>query len=405
MSTAHWSHRLSLIGIVLAALSGAVDAVDRSSYVAGNYDYIEPTITAEKARELAASEPILTLSRVKTVSQEVAENLVSNERGFMLSLPAVEELDIATARELSRFKGRLRLWGVPRITPDVARVFAENMAGEDLDLSGLSDCSIEVAEILATTKTPALWLGLREIDVPLARALVPLRGHLIFPDLETLSPEAAAELAKHKGPLNLGRAKLSKEAATALLAHNMWLSLPYVKRLEPGVGDILAQRPNWVTLSLEEIDSIALARKLLREPNASGATEHLRTISPEIARELVQSGFRGGLGHLERLSPDAARELAKHDSDIIIRGSLRLTADSARALTNRQPRVVGAAVHLDGVEFLEGPDAVAIAEALASTPGEVSLKNLKRISAPALAALKKKPAIKLPPAEKLTVVP
>ncbi len=57
------------------------------------------------------------------------------------------------------------------------------------------------------------------------------------------------------------------------------------------------------------------------------------------------------------------------------------------------------------LNILEGPDAVAVAEALASTPAPVVIKHLQRVSAPALAALRKKATITLPPDEKLDIVP
>jgi hypothetical protein len=377
---------------------------DRRTYVPGNFDYKEPTITVEKARELAASQDVITLARVKEITPDVAKALVGDGEGGMLTLPAVEKLDLETAKELARFKGNLRLWGLRTMTPEVARAFAETKTGEDLDLSGLTDLSVEVAEILAPTDVIAVWLGVRTMSVDLARALVPVRGYLIFPDLETLPAEAAAELAKHRGPLNLGTVKLTPEAATALLPYRGWFSMAGVKRLEPGVGDIIAKYESDVSLSLEEIDSVALARMLFRGPNSSGAVGSLRTLSPEIAREIVNAGRGVSLHRLETLSPEAARELARDDRGISILGPLKLTPETARALTDRKPRLVGAGVHLKGIKALDGPDAVAIAEALASTPGVVYLTYLERVSAKALAVLRTKPAIHLPPDDKLTIV-
>jgi hypothetical protein len=60
---------------------------------------------------------------------------------------------------------------------------------------------------------------------------------------------------------------------------------------------------------------------------------------------------------------------------------------------------------LFGIKTLDGPDAVAVAEALASTPAPVYMELLERVSAPALAALRKKATITLPPDEELTIVP
>lgn len=395
--------RAACAAVLCMACSWELQAGDRRTYVPGDFDYKEPTITAEKARELAASRGIITLAHVKELTPDVARNLVGNERGIMLTLPAVETLDADTARELARFKGNLRLWRLKTLTPKVASVIAETKTGEDLDLCGLQNLSVEVAGILATTKVPALWLGLREIDVELARALVPMRGHLIFPDLETLSPEAAAELTKHKGPLNLGAVKLSRETATALLAHKSWLSFAGLQRLEPGVGDILAQFEGSLAIDLAELDSVPLARKVFRQSGSSGAVGALTTISPEIARELVHSGASVSMHRLETLSPEAARELARERDHIIFLKLAALTPETARALTDRPES--DAPVYMPGITVLVGPDGVAVAEALASTSGSVHLERLERVSAQALAVLRTKPTIKLPPDEKLTIVP
>jgi hypothetical protein len=77
------------------------------------------------------------------------------------------------------------------------------------------------------------------------------------------------------------------------------------------VGDILARHADEVTVNLSEIDSIALARKVFREPYRSSAVHSLTTISPEIARALVQSPAHLSFQRLETLTPEAASELAK----------------------------------------------------------------------------------------------
>jgi len=60
---------------------------------------------------------------------------------------------------------------------------------------------------------------------------------------------------------------------------------------------------------------------------------------------------------------------------------------------------------LRGIKALDGSDAVAVAEALASTPAPIWMTSLERVSASALAALRRKDTIRLPPEEELTIVP
>jgi hypothetical protein len=102
------------------------------------------------------------------------------------------------------------------------------------------------------------------------------------------------------------------------------------------------------------------------------------------------------------LSLEHAAELAAELSTLFLEVK-KLTPKVARVLTTRANNEYP--VYLSGVTALEGPDAVAVAEALASTPAPVVIKHLQRISAAALAALRKKATITLPPDEKLTIVP
>ena len=54
--------------------------------------------------------------------------------------------------------------------------------------------------------------------------------------------------------------------------------------------------------------------------------------------------------------------------------------------------------------YAEGPDAVAVAEALATTPAPVYMEFLERVSGPALAALRTTATLTIPPDEKLLIV-
>lgn len=105
----------------------------------------------------------------------------------------------------------------------------------------------------------------------------------------------------------------------------------------------------------------------------------------------------------ESLSLDDAKELAEAPHAVLCAAVKSLTPEVARVLTTRPNKELP--VYLSGITVLEGPDAVAVAEALASTPAPVVIKHLQRISAPALAALRKKATITIPPDEKLTIVP
>jgi hypothetical protein len=206
----------------------------------------------------------------------------------------------------------------------------------------------------------------------------------------------------HEGPcLDLGKARLTPAVAEALLAHDGALSVGLLEKLEPGVGDILAKHRFEVNRVLDEIDSAALARKLFSQTGRSASVCCLRTMSPEIAAEYARHYPPPGyLERLDTLSAEAARELAKGNLEIKLPAVTKLSPELATALTNRTR-----SVYLRGIKALDGSDAVAVAEALASTPAPIWMTSLERVSAPALAALRKKDTIRLPPEEELTIVP
>jgi hypothetical protein len=76
------------------------------------------------------------------------------------------------------------------------------------------------------------------------------------------------------------------------------------------------------------------------------------------------------------------------------------SVDIARLLV-----AAGDDVVLPHVKAIDGPDAVAIAAALATTEGELALPNLERISPRALTALLKKEDAQIPEIESLELVP
>jgi len=395
--------RFILLGVLLAAavvsLENTVAQGQEMDYrIPAGFVYEEASLTPEKARELAKRHAVLTLLKVTSLSPEVAENLVTPYLDTFLTLPAVETIDADAAAKLSVRRGYLRLWGITSLTPETAASLVGS-PGQRLDVTGVRAISPEVAGALIRGKRDALGLGLPTLPTAIAEILAEFPGELWFPHLETLSREAAGALSKHRAALDLGPAHISAEVAETLLDHDAPIGLRQVRKLAPGVGDILARHKAEVWLALEEIDSVSLARKLFTEPEASSSVHRLRTMSPAIAAEYARQD-PGYLQCLDTLSVEAAQELAKGDLEIDLPAVTKLSPELATALTDRvRP------VYLSGIKALDGPDAVAVAEALASTPAPIWMTSLERVSAPALAALRKKDTIRLPPEEELTIVP
>lgn len=386
-----------MVGLVLVgALQVMVTAGEDHSIPAG-FVYPEPTITPEKARELATKHAVLTLLNVTELSAEVAKALVIPYPDTFLTLPAVTKLDEEAAKLLAARPGYLRLWGLNTLTPEVSAALVAHK-GQRLELNGVEEISPEVAAALAKGQRGGLSIGLKELPPAIAVILATSNFSLTFPKLRTLPVESADALSAHRRSLSLGAATISEEVATALLKHQGNIGIELATRLEPGVGDILARHRYEVTLMLEEIDSAPLARKLFSEPNASSSVYRLKTISPEVAAVYAELD-PGYLANVDNLSPQAAKALATGKYELKLPALARLSPDLAISLTARNR-----SVYLCGLKSLEGPDAVAVAEALASTPAPIYIPNLERISAHALAELRKKATITTPPDEKMTIV-
>ena len=406
--------RVILMAALATTASAYADNEKRDYFgdyrVPAGFVYSEATITPDKARELAREHVVLTLVNVTEVSPAVAEALVIPGGDTVLTLPALATLNEEAAKVLAQRPGRLRLWGLKSVTPEVAAALVAH-DGDRLELNGIKEISPAAARALAKGRRSwGISVGLIDLPREIAAILAEFPYHLDFPYLETLSLESAKAIAEHGevvqrgsetvGPtLDLGKARLTPAIAEALLAHDGPLSLNRLKRLEPGVGDVLAKHRFPVLLMLEEIDSVALARKIFSDGHASSSVARLRTMSPEIATEYARLD-PGAILALETLTPEAATALGTGSRSIALRGVTHLTPELARALTDRRPPV-----YLFGIKALDGPDAVAVAEALASTPAPVYMEFLEHVSAPALAALRKKATITLPPDDKLTIVP
>jgi hypothetical protein len=396
--------RLVLLILCVGSFAGAavaqVDPREQwcSYRIPAGFVYEGESLTLEQARALPPPRAVLTLLNVKEIAPEVAGIIVNPHMQTFLTLPAVHMVDVATAEALSRHRGHLRLWGIETLAPDVAEALTKS-PGQSLELTGVSDISPEVAHALADGKRGKVVVGLTSLSPEIAEILAKFRGSLWFPRLETLSLDAAAALGKHRRTLDLGPAHITPDVAEVLLRHDARIGLTGVKRLDPGVGDILARHKSEVVLFLDEIESASLARKLFSEPNRDASVENLRTMSPEIAAEYARHN-PGYLKCLDTLSAEAARELAKGDLAITLPAVTKLSPELATALTTRTRPV-----YLSGIKVLEGPEAVPVAEALASTPAPIWMTSLERVSAAALTALRRKDTITLPPDDKLTIVP
>ena len=127
----------------------------------------------------------------------------------------------------------------------------------------------------------------------------------------------------------------------------------------------------------------------------------LTSLSDEAAKALAQHKGSLYLNGLTTLSDEAATALAQYEGRLELNGLTTLSAEAATALA--------ASMSWDGnlpsLAALDSPDSVAIAKALATRKGPLSLPNLKKISPKTLSALLEKEDIDIPLIETLELIP
>jgi beta-lactamase regulating signal transducer with metallopeptidase domain len=309
---------------------------------------------------------------------------------------------------------------IKTLTPEQARTLVEK-SERLLNLNGLTSLSPEVAAVLAGFKGEGVYLdGLTTLSPEAAGALAKLQRQpdslncvLSLKGLTSLTPEVAKALAEVNGSaVNLsGLTTLDADTATALAGfRSNSLQLPRLTAITPEVATGLAGfrgfdlRLDGLTALSPEV-ATALAGAKCRELRLF----RLTTLSPEAAAALA--GYKGGVINfhegLTTLSVEAATALAEYPGIIAFPEKVKkdfaarypLNPDNARALA----RMVNG--DLPGITALESADSVAIAEALATYKGRLSLPNLKKISPKTLSALVKKEDVQIPLIETLELIP
>jgi len=391
---------------------------------------------------------------LEELSPETAR-LLMNRRWAGISLPSLREAAPETVRRIVRQSSNVSL-GLTAITPEVAAAFGDmasdtfNLGGGTLALPCLSELSPEAARVLVTAlnrgeevpswgglnRSPQLYIGGRGLAV-------------IAPPL---TPALARELARYRGRLSIVglRGELSPEAAAALQAYrgpSIVFSGPAIDRPSPETAVELAKIPVKLDLPLRVLDSVPLAEKLagqsslslndltvLSDEAAKALARHTRdlslngltTLSAEAAKALArhQAALGLRLNGLTTLSEEAAKALAQYKGFLSLNGLTKLPADAAKALAQHEgglsltglttlsaeaARALAAADTWSGllprVTALDSPDAVAVAEALATKNGPLNLPSLRKISPKTLTALIQKGDVEIPLIETLELIP
>jgi hypothetical protein len=381
------------------------------------------TLSAEAATALAQHEDSLSLNGLTTLSDEVATALAQHTG--RLSLNGLTTLSPEAIKALARHKGALEFDGLTTLSAEAVKALAQHKGTMSLSLAGLTTLSAEAVKALARYNGTLYLNGLTTLSAEAAKGLAQHKGALFLAGLTTLSDEVAAALAQHEGALSLtGLTTLSAEAATALAQHRgVWLSLHGLTTISDEVATALAQHKG--TLYLNGLTTLsAEAAKGLAQHKGTLFLTGLTTLSAEVATTLAQrKGNRLSLDCLTTLSAEAAAALAQHKGDLSLNGLTTLSDEAAKALAQHEgslslgsisfSRTPDSALvwatllqgQLDAVTALDSPDAVAIAKALATRKGRLSLPNLKKLSPKTLSALIEKEDIEIPLIETLELIP
>jgi hypothetical protein len=109
--------------------------------------------------------------------------------------------------------------GLTSLDPAVAGVLAARQG--ELDLSDVTDLSVDTARILAEHSGPLLLCGMKRIQEDVAIELSKHNGLLNLAGITVVDHRVAIQFSRHKGDLRLNGVKeISYEAAKALTKHD-----------------------------------------------------------------------------------------------------------------------------------------------------------------------------------------
>lgn len=329
------------------------------------------SLSPETATALAQQQSRLYLNGLKTLSLDVAVQLAQH-RGNALAI-GVTDVSPEVAATLAEYKGSfLYLGNLQLLSPEAAAALANQQSR--LFLDGLKTLSPEVAEQIAKHQGQYLSLnGLTSLTPEASVALAGYGGELsvsesLKADVKTLTPALAEVFAKLYSPKLDGIKTISPEAAAALAKNQQWLSLDGLTELTPQVAAELAKHVGsgmslngLTTLSPDTAKELAKYKgpRLLLRGLRSLSTESaaalanfqgqlqvasetvfssVKTLTPELAAMLASRLYAStlNLNGLTSLSPEAAKELAKHRDHLMLPRTLQFAPGVAEALAMHQ---------------------------------------------------------------------
>ena len=261
-----------------------------------------------------------------------------------------------------------------------------NRVADCLHLPAVTRLTPEVAAQLARHRGAIALAGLTEIDGATSAAIAAAPGPLDLGGLTSLSPEVAAALAAHAGPLHLGGLEsLTPEAARELAAYRgAWLDVSGLTSLSAEAARALAnctgrwngRLPSLRTLSAEAADELARSRMPLD-------LRGLRALTPDAAEALAREAVAFNLDGLTTLEPGVAGKLAEFQGPLSVAG----LADISPAVAESLVRCRTWDGRLPQLESLSP----AVAGILATRRGNLTLSGLAAIAEESARAIAARP--------------
>lgn len=381
------------------------------------------TLTPEAAAALATRMGDLELPKLTMLTPAVAKSLAGHKD--RLNLPGVTELSPEVAEALATHTGRLSL-GVTELSDAAAAALAKH--GGDLTLGSLKTLtSLPLAERLGrqewvalgvTRLTPEIAaalcppsnrekfknhvqfnIGITELPADVAAAIMAGRGHVSAGNLESISDEAAAAWAGPFANIRLFGLKTLSPAAAASLAKGSGIF--DIRFFGPEFSDetaaALAKQMQtgpcrMVDLNgLKKLSSPELAVAALRRyGNGPHSTLNgVAEITPAVAAAIAEC--KENLNPLPGLtsltSAAVAAKYAAQPNDLVFKKLTSLPDDVAAALATHKGKI-----DLSGLKEISDTAAIALAKA----PGPVVLTALEKASQSAITALRANASISLP---------
>jgi hypothetical protein len=182
-----------------------------------------------------------------------------------------------------------------------AKQLAEKLGAQSsIDLDGLLEIELSVAEIFAKKRSGLSWSdaqfdvlllsGVNELSIETAAHLSSRRGELQLNGISTLSDEAAEHLSKHRGRLALeGLESLSESGARFLALHRGDL-LINLHALPDSVAEVLQEHPSLFPIEEPEEEDAEEEYYDEDSDSASGDASYHRTFFLDI-ESLMAAGI------------------------------------------------------------------------------------------------------------------